>query len=197
MNLRLFLSLGILGAVGLQVLAAQNVPTQATHSPASSLDLTLTYNAQSTNIDTSNRFWMQGGSAQLHGQFWRGLGVVADVAELHTANMHNSGAGLDLVTASFGPRYTWQLPKRKIDVYGQFLAGEAWGMHSTFPASNGVQSSTYNAALMAGGGANVHLNRYLSWRAVEANWLYTHLPNATNQSENSLHFGSGLVIRIP
>jgi hypothetical protein len=43
----------------------------------------------------------------------------------------------------------------------------------------------------------VHLNRYLSWRAVEANWLYTHLPNATNQSENSLRFGSGLVIRIP
>ena len=115
MNLRLFLSLGILGAAGLQVLAAQNATAQTAHSTASSMDFAVTYNAQSTNIDTSSRFWMQGGSAQLHGQFWHGLGVVADVAETHTANMHNSGVGLDLVTATFGPRCTWlrnsQLPR--------------------------------------------------------------------------------------
>ena len=128
MNLRLFLSLGILGACGLQVLAAQNATAQTAKPAASSLDLAVTYNAQSTNIDTTNRFWMQGGSAQLHVQFWRGLGVVADVAGTHTANMHNSGVGLDLVTATFGPRYTWQLPHNKFIVYGQFLAGEVWGL---------------------------------------------------------------------
>jgi len=197
MNLRLFLSLGILGACGLQVLAAQNATAQTAKPAASSLDLAVTYNAQSTNIDTTNRFWMQGGSAQLHGQFWRGLGVVADVAGTHTANMHNSGVGLDLVTATFGPRYTWQLPHNKFIVYGQFLAGEVWGLHSAFPASGGVESSEYNAAVLAGGGANLRLNRNLSWRVAEANWLYTHLPNASDQSENSLRLGTGLVIRIP
>lgn len=197
MNLRLFLSLGILGAAGLQVLAAQNATAQTAHSTASSMDFAVTYNAQSTNIDTSSRFWMQGGSAQLHGQFWHGLGVVADVAETHTANMHNSGVGLDLVTATFGPRCTWQLPRKKLSVYGQFLAGEVWGLHGIFPASNGVEGNVYNAAVLAGGGANLRLNRYLSWRAIEANWLYTHLPNATDQSENSLRLGTGLVIRIP
>ncbi len=197
MNLRLFLSIGILGAASLQVLAAQNATAQAAKPSVSSLDFGVTYNAQSTNIDTTNRFWMQGGSAQLHRQFWRGLGVVADVAETHTANMHKTGVGLDLVTATFGPRYTWQLPHKKLSVYGQFLAGEVWGLHSAFPASNGTESSVYNAAVLAGGGANLRMNRYLSWRAVEANWLYTHLPNATNQSENSLRLGSGLVIRIP
>jgi hypothetical protein len=197
MNLRCLLSLGILGGASLQVLATQNVTAQAAHSPASSLDFAVTYDAQSTNIDNSNRFWMQGGSAQLHGQFWHGLGIVADVAETHTANMHGSGVGLDLVTATFGPRYTWQRPHRRIDIYGQFLAGEAWGLHSTFPASGGVESTENDAAWMAGGGANVRMNRYLSWRVVEANWLYTHLTNATNRSENSLRLGTGLVIRIP
>ncbi|MGA7832383.1 MAG: hypothetical protein WCA21_15600 [Terracidiphilus sp.] len=197
MNLRLFLSIGILGAAGLQVLAAQNAMAQTAKPSAFSLDFAVTYNAQSTNIDTSNRFWMQGGSAQLHGQLWRSLGVVADVAETHTSNMHNTGVGLDLVTATFGPRYTWQLPHKKLSVYGQFLAGEVWGLHSTFPASGGIESSENGASVLAGGGANLRLNRYLSWRVVEANWLYTHLPNATNQSENSLRLGTGLVIRIP
>jgi outer membrane usher protein FimD/PapC len=182
------------GALMAMPLMAQNKDAAA--APGA-LQIAVTYNAQSTNIDTTNRFWTQGGSAQLEGRFWRGLGAVADVAEIHTANMHNSGVGLDLLTATFGPRYTWQLPRKKLNVYGQFLAGEAWGMHSTFPASGGAESSENNAAVLAGGGANLRLNRYLSWRAVEANWVYTHLPNATNQSENSLRLGTGLVIRIP
>lgn len=76
--------------------------------------------------------------------------------------------GLDLVTATFGPRYTWQLRHKKISFYGQFLAGEVWGQHSAFPASGGTESSMSDAAWMAGGGANLRLNRYLGWRAVEA-----------------------------
>ena len=117
MKMRLLLSMGILGAAGLPALGlAQSVPAR----PLFSSDVAATYNLQATNIDTPNRFMMQGGSVQLHGQFWRGLGVVADVAGTHTANMHNSGVGLDLITATFGPRYTWQLPRKKIGHMASF-----------------------------------------------------------------------------
>jgi len=56
----------------------------------------------------------------VEGRFWRGLGVVADVNGHHTANMHVSRVGLDLVTATFGPRYTLPI-------------GELWpGLGGTF-----------------------------------------------------------------
>jgi hypothetical protein len=42
-----------------------------------------------------------GGSIQLHRQFWRGLGIVADIFGLHSSNASGSGVGLDLVTATF------------------------------------------------------------------------------------------------
>jgi len=70
-----------------------------------SLDVAVVYNPLIANVVSGNSFWMQGGSVQVHGQFWHGLGVVADVSGLHTASTSgSSGVGLDLVTATFGPR---------------------------------------------------------------------------------------------
>jgi len=72
-----------------------------------SLDLAVVYNPLIANVVSGNSFWMQGGSVQVHAQFWHGLGVVADVSGLHTASAGgSSGVGLDMVTATFGPRYT-------------------------------------------------------------------------------------------
>ena len=63
-----------------------------------------------------SRFWMQGGSAEVHGQFYRGLGVVGDITGMHTGGVNSSSAGLDLVTATFGPRYTVSLRHRRYGV---------------------------------------------------------------------------------
>jgi hypothetical protein len=193
----MFLFVAILGTFSLQDLHAQEAKPRPASTPASTLDFAVVYNGQWAAVNSTNRFAMQGASAQIHGKFWKGLGVVADVGETHTANMHNSGTGLDLVTATFGPRYTWQPPHRRLEVFGQFLGGEAWGLHSVFPAPGGAQSSVYGGAWQAGGGTNFRLNRYLSWRVFEADWLCTHLPNATSQSENNLRVGTGLILRLP
>lgn len=191
--------IAVLGAAGLQA-AAQTHAAQSTPAAASSLDVAITYNAQSASLDTSSRFWAQGGSVQLHAQFWRGLGVVGDVAETHTAHMHGSSAGLDLTAALFGPRYTWQLPYKKTSVYAQALGGEGWGRNSIFPDSggtnNGVVNGANNAAWMLGTGANWRVNRRLSWRVAEANWLVVYLPNTSGKQENNLRLGTGIVIHI-
>jgi hypothetical protein len=47
------------------------------------MDLAITYNASKANIVPGSNFWMQGGSLQIHGQFWRALGVAADIGGLH------------------------------------------------------------------------------------------------------------------
>jgi hypothetical protein len=161
-----------------------------------SFDVAIVYNALRANIVPGDNFWMQGGSAQIHGQFWRGLGVVADVAGLHTANANGAGEGLDLVTAAFGPRYTWPLAHRRCALFGQVLIGEANGFHSVFPTANGVESSTHGLALEVGGGLNLPLSRHLAVRAFEADWLRTQLPNSTTGVQNNLRVGAGLVFKF-
>ncbi len=180
------------------MMAASAVMAQQDQSSTSptkgSLDVALVYNPLMSNVVGSNGFWMQGGSIQVHGQFWRGLGVVADVSGLHTANASASpGVGLDLVTATFGPRYTWSPQRGRYAVFGQVLAGEANGLHSVFPAAGSANDSADSLALYVGGGVNVHLKHRFALRAFEANWLRTQLPNATTNVQNNLRLGAGLI----
>jgi hypothetical protein len=135
---------------------------------------------------------MQGGAAQIHGRFYSGLGVVADVAGAHIANINSSGVGLDLVTATFGPRYTWSRPR--FSVYGQGLVGEAIGFNSIFPNPTGAMTSVNSLAVKAGGGVNVHLAPHFALRLVEADYLRTQLPNSTNDAQNNLTLGAGVIL---
>jgi hypothetical protein len=164
--------------------------------------MAVVYNARYSNTVGSNSFWMQGGSVQIHGQFWRGLGVVADVSGQHTGNMHGSGVGLDLVTATFGPRYTYVHIGKKLPVhhpmsfYGQGLVGVTNGFNSIFPGIAAADTSTTGLALVVGGGMNIPLSRHFAVRAFDADWLYTQLPNSTNNVQNSLRLGSGIIFRF-
>jgi hypothetical protein len=166
----------------------------STRPTKGSLEVALVYNPLMSNVVGGNSFWMQGGSVQVHGRFWRGLGVVADVSGLHTANASASpGVGLDLVTAAFGPRYTWSPSRGRYAVFGQVLAGEANGLHSVFPAAGGANDSADSLALYVGGGVNLPLKNRFALRAIEANWLRTQLPNATTNVQNNLRLGAGLI----
>jgi hypothetical protein len=162
-----------------------------------SIDVAIVYNPLLANIVGGNSFWMQGGSVQVHGQFWHGLGVVADVSGLHTASTGgSSGVGLDMVTATFGPRYTWSPAHRRYAVFGQALLGEANGMNSIFPNPAGANNSANSLALYVGGGVNFRLKGHLALRAFEADWLRTQLPNATTNVQNNLRLGAGLICRF-
>jgi hypothetical protein len=171
-------------------------PQDPAKHTAASIDVAVVYNSMLTNVVVGNSFWMQGGSVQVHGQFWRGWGVVADVSGLHTANANGSGLGLDLVTVAFGPRYTWSAPHRRYALFGQVLAGETNGLNSVFPNIAGARDSASSLALYVGGGVNVPLKSRLALRALEANWLRTQLPNATTNVQNNLRLGAGLVFRF-
>jgi len=76
------------------------------------------------------------------------------------------------------------------------LIGEANGLNSVVPTPTGAIDSDHGLALRVGGGANVHLTRHLSVRALEADWLRTQLPNSTNNAQNNLRLGSGLIFRF-
>jgi hypothetical protein len=169
----------------------------ATHKATSFIDVAITYDATHADVIPSSSFWMQGGSVQLHGRFYGGLGAVADVAGMHIANINSTGVGLDIVTAAFGPRYTWSPARARNAVFAQGLVGVAHGFNGVFPFRNGVQTAASSLAAKAGGGVNVNLSPRVALRAFEVNWLRTQLPNSTNNAQNDVHFGAGIVFRFP
>jgi hypothetical protein len=154
------------------------------------------YDSLLSNVVRANQFSMQGGSIQVIGEFWHGLGVEADVSGLHTRNANNAGMGLDMVTATFGPRYRWSPARRRYSVFGHALAGEVNGLDSVFPGAGVASSSANGLALQIGGGLDVAVKNHFSLRAFEADWLRTQLPNADTNVQNNTRLAAGAVFRF-
>ena len=171
-------------------LAAQ---TAKSH-PRVPLTLAFTWNGMAANTVGGSGFWMNGAGLQLHNQIWRGLGIVADVAGTHTGNMGSTGVGLDLLTVTFGPRYTWS--RRRLRFYGQGLLGEGFGFNSLFPASRGTTTSDDNFATVTGGGVTRRISPRLGLRLFEADWVRTQLPNSTTDVQNNLRLSAGLILHF-
>lgn len=164
---------------------------------ASGLEVTVLYSSQLSNVVPGDNFWMQGGSVQADGQFWHGWGAIADVSGAHTQNASNSGVGLDMMIAAFGPRYRWSSPHRRYAFFGQALAGEAFGFTSVFPGASSTSSAANSLAFQLGGGMDVPVAHHFSVRVIEADWLHTQLPNSDTNVQNNLRLGAGIVLRFP
>ena len=163
---------------------------------AQQLDVAVTYTAQrSLKASTGQNFWMSGGSIELGLNVWKGWGVAADFTGTHTDSIGTSGIPLSLVTTTFGPRYRWHA-QRKLSLYGQALVGEANGFRSIFPASAGAQTDANSLALQLGGGLDYRLHGRYALRVLDAGWLRTQLPNATDNVQNTLRLGAGLVVNF-
>ena len=188
---KLLLILGCLAGI------CSNGNAQAiSESAPNSLSVAITYRETMANAVGGYGFWMQGGSAQLVDRPWRRLEIVADFAGQHAGATHDPNLGLDLVTMTFGPRYTWSPVGTRVSIFGESLVGEALGLHSLFPSATGASPSSHSLALQLGGGINLPVSRRLSIRAFEADWLRTQLPNATTGVQNSLRLGAGIAYRI-
>ena len=166
------------------------------------LDVAVTYSAQRGNLTSGESFWEQGGSAELTATFYYGLGAAANVTGTHAANIASSGVGLTLVTATFGPTYTWAVPRhrnvpRQWSFFGESLIGIANGVDSVFPGPSGTQPDASGLALRIGGGADLDLSRHFGVRLFHADWLRTQLPNGTTNVQDNLQFDAGIVIRFP
>ena len=172
----------------------------AQSAPESYINIAFTYSANHANLVPGANFWLQGGSVQLDAGAIKGFGIAADITGLHAGQISSSGVALDTVTATFGPRYRWNIPSRAktrdLTLFGHALVGEVNGFHSVFPSVTGAQSNASALALRIGGGLDIGISRHLAIRAVHADWLHTQLPNGTSNRQNSLELGTGFVIRF-
>jgi len=160
------------------------------------LEVAVLYNPLLSNVTRANRFWMQGGSVQVDGKFWHGLGVEADISGFHTPNANNGSVGLDMVTATFGPRYQWSPAHHRCSFFGHALVGEANGFDSIFPGAAFASSSANGLALQLGGGFDLSVTHRFLMRVFEADWLRTELPNADTNVQNNIRLAAGVVVRF-
>jgi peptidoglycan-associated lipoprotein len=161
------------------------------------LDTAISYNFSYANTTSPKEFWQNGGAVELHGQFLKGLGAVGRLDVLHTSNEQGTGVGLDLLAATFGPRYTWSRKEGRVNYYGEALGGWTRGFNSEFPTQSGVQSTADSGAFLLGGGVNYRLSKRVGIRIVDAHWMRTYLPNATTGRQNTLVGGTGIVMHLP
>jgi hypothetical protein len=182
-------------------LHAQAVPAAST-SDNHEVDVAVTYTEQYSNLVATPTFWQPGGSVELSAQVYRGLGLAANITGNTVPNAANSGIGLSIVSADFGPRYTYYRPigaehKRTIAVFGQGLIGQAWGFNSYFPMASGARSDYISFALQLGGGVDIGVSRHFAIRAFQADWFRTEFPNADTNVQNNFRVTAGVVFRLP
>lgn len=184
----------LLGAVSITAIASARA-----QAPASGheVDLAVTYLSARSNLTPGQFFWQQGGDAELSATFYHGLGLAMNIAGSEAQNIAGSGVDLNMVTATFGPRYTQTLPSHKLAVFGQGLIGVSNAWNSVFPETTGATTDANSFALQVGGGVDLRLTRHWAVRPIQADWVRTDLPNATTNVQNNLRLGAGIVLRIP
>ncbi|HEY2822094.1 MAG TPA: outer membrane beta-barrel protein [Candidatus Acidoferrum sp.] len=136
-------------------------------------------------------FSLNGGDASVAYHFDSAFAAVAEISSVHASNISGSGADLTLTSYLFGPRYYWH-NHTKFTPFGQVLLG---GAHAGTSLA-GVSSDANAFAAKIGGGVDYALTHRFSLRPFEANYYLTHFANGTNDHQNNLQLGAGLVFHF-
>lgn len=133
-----------------------------------------------------------GANASIQYHLTRSLGLVADFGITASGNLVGSTENLKLFTYTFGPRYYLRAVRlRSVHPFAETLLGLA---HTT---SNYTYADGDNGvALLAGGGLDIALGHRLSLRAPQVDYVFTKIRNGTNNRQDSLRLGVGLVFHL-
>jgi outer membrane immunogenic protein len=151
-------------------------------------------------------FFTNGASAEGNFRTFRAYTAVADVTYAHIGNIHSTGQPFSLLMTTGGMRLNFRFGHQrddgfdtfyKIKPFTQVLAGYAHGFDSAFPQSSGFIASSANSfAVLAGIGLDIKYRRHLSFRAIQADYGYTRLPNLAGNDQNLLRISTGITIHL-
>ena len=196
----LFLLLPI-AAVSLRPARAQNSAQSSTapeNPTRAELALGYTYMHSNAPPGGCGCFNLNGGSATFAWAIKPGKwDLVGDITSAHASNISAAGYGLTLSAFTAGVRYLPRFHHSSLQPFGQVLVGIA---HSSGTLVQGSNSATTNPgaafASNLGGGLDLNTTRRFSIRLFEADYLVTTFNNGTNNHQNNLRIGAGVVVHF-
>jgi hypothetical protein len=169
---------------------------QAQAAPATRADLAIVGGTErSLRANTAQGVWLASGSIELGINVWRGWGAAANITGSHTGSIGASGVPFSSVTETFGPRYRWH-QGHKLSLFGEGLVGEGNGFGSLFPGTGGSQNQSGALATEVTGGVDYRIGKQFSVRALDAGWVRTSFANGTDNVQNYLRLGAGIVFNF-
>jgi len=166
-------------------------------SRVSPFEVSVGYNAIRANapVGGCGCFYMQGGRAEVGFPVFRWVGGVAEVGGGYANHINSFGDDVARMTYLLGPRVTHKAG-HGTTVFAQTLFGGAHGFDGYFPTATSSSSSANSFAFSAGGGVDLRLSQRISLRVLQADYLYTELPNARGDRQNNPRIGGGIVVRL-
>lgn len=187
----LAVALGILSSTPAHAQAAAKEPA------AQTADFALMYVTERTKYTFGSNIWLQGGAAEAALPLPHHFGAVFNVTGGHSAGK-NGGTQLSEISFTLGPRYTYEFDHHVSSrFFVETLFGGAHGFDSAFPTATGPAQSVNVFAMQLGGGYDVDLGSHFAVRVIDAHYVQTRLPNGTNNTQNDLRLGAGIVYRLP
>lgn len=166
---------------------------------AQQAEVSASYLYQGSNQAPGGGDWFaaSGGRADVSFGNWRHFAGVAEFAGTHTVGLN--WPRQNLFTYMAGPRRVIHLGSTKgHEAWGfaQFLLGGVHGSDGLYPEGGAIKNSANAFAFSAGGGVELNLNRRISLRLIQADYLYTHLPDHYNNFESSFRLGAGIAFHL-
>ena len=125
----------------------------------------------------------------------RSLTADVEVAGQHASNVPGTTRGLSTITLLAGPRYRLALAKRH-NVFTQALFGAARGFDADFRRGTNAVDTATAFAFAAGGGYEFSLTNLITLRPVQVDYLQTNLPNGSDNRQQNVRFGAGVVLNF-
>ncbi len=185
----------LLAALGTPLAIAQvGGPSPTPYVPRYTVALGYQYIRANAPPASCNCFSTNGGFIEGAYAFRYWLRAAAEVSGSTATNIGPLGQNLNLMTYTAGPQVALHIGR--IEPYGQALFGAAHGSNSYFPSSTSYSTSATSFAYQAGGGIDFTLTRHIGIKVIEAQYLHTSFPNGTDNSQNHLMLGAGIMFRL-
>ena len=135
-------------------------------------------------------FSLNGGTGSMAINGRHGISVVVDFSGAHASQINNTAENITILDYLVGPRYSFRSHSR-FTPYVQVLLGGS----SEFTNSVAVRNASA-FAFSAGGGLNTVISHHWGWNIVEADYIYSQLPNGVNSYQSDFRATSSLLFRF-
>jgi hypothetical protein len=162
---------------------------------AQTADFALMFVAEQTKYTFGSNIWLQGGAAEAALPLPHHFGAVLNLTGGHSAGT-NGGQPLSEISFTAGPRYTVETGSRS-RLFIETLFGGTHAFGAAFPAPGGPAQSVNVFAMQLGGGYDIDLGSHFAIRVIDAHYVQTRIPNGTNNTQNDLRLGAGIVYHLP